>query len=658
MTIEEMIEEDEKGIRYNEVPYEAGGNRRLGVPAVKFVDGPRGAVSGNRSTCFPVSMARGATFDKDLEERVGRAIAKEVKALGGNLFGGVCINLPRHPGWGRSQETYGEDSFHLGVMGSHLVKGVQSENVIACVKHFAFNSMENARFTVNVKADKRTEREVYLAHFKEAVDAGAACVMSAYNKYQGTYCGHHDYLLTQVLKDEWGFDGFVISDFLWGVRDTAEAANGGLDIEMNAVKYFGEKLVKAVKNGQVPEEKIDEAAVRIVRTLIAFSEADDKKYSEEIVGSKEHIALALEAAEKSMTLLKNEHQTLPFSKEICKKIAVIGRLGDKENTGDHGSSRVYPEYVVTPVEGIRKILPDAKVIFDDGKNIERAKKLAANADAVVFVVGYDHDDEGEYINNAQDDSGLSAIGAGFDAMGGDRAGSLGLHEEEIRLIQEAGPLNPRSAVVLIGGNMIMIDKWKDHVSSILMAYYPGMEGGTAIAKTLFGEVNPGGKLPFVVPKKESHLPPVDWEADEIVYGYDHGYVKLEKEGIEPSLPFGFGLSYTTFELSDAAFSVEGESITARCTVQNTGSRAGDEVIQMYVGFSQSKVDRPVKVLRGFERVTLQPGEATRVEIQCPVEKLEWFNPATDQWELEHMEYEVYIGNSSHPEDLLKGKVAL
>ena len=197
--------------------------------------------------------------------------------------------------------------------------------------------------------------------------------MSAYNKYRGTYCGHHDYLLNQVLKGEWDFDGFVISDFLWGVRDTVEAANGGMDIEMNAVKYFGEKLVEAVKNGQVPEKKIDEAAVRIVRTLLAFSEADEKKYGEEVVGCKEHVALALEAAEKSMTLLQNKHETLPFSKERCKRIAVIGRLGSKENTGDHGSSRVYPEYVVTPVEGIRRIVPGAEVIFDDGQDIGRAK---------------------------------------------------------------------------------------------------------------------------------------------------------------------------------------------------------------------------------------------------------------------------------------------
>lgn len=658
LTVADMIEDDEKGLHYNEVPYKAGGNRRLGVPAMSFVDGPRGVVSGKNSTCFPVSMGRGATFDKGLEERIGRAIGKEIRANGGNLFGGVCINLPRNPGWGRSQEVYGEDSFHLGAMGSALVRGVQGENVIACVKHYAFNSMENARFTVNVKADKRTEREVYLAHFKDAIDAGAACVMSAYNKYQGAYCGHNGYLLNQVLKEEWDFDGFVISDFLWGVRDTVEAANGGLDIEMNDTKYFGDKLIEAVKQGLVSEERIDQAAVRIVRTLLSFTEADDKKYGKELIGSKEHIALALEAAEKSMTLLKNDRHTLPLSRKDIKRIAVIGRLGDKENIGDHGSSRVYPEYVVTPLQGIQKILPGAEVIYNDGQDIKQARKLAESVDAVVFVAGYDHDDEGEFINNNQDDSGISAIGAGFDAVGGDRTCSLGLHDDEIALIQEAGPANKNTVVVLIGGNTIMIEDWKDKVPAILMAYYPGMEGGTAIAKTLFGENNPGGKLPFVVPEEESHLPATDWEADEITYEYYHGYAKLEKEGTSPSLPYGFGLSYTTFAISDARFFVKGEDILARCVVENTGDRAGDEVIQMYVGFPCSKVDRPVKVLRGFERISLQPGERKEVKVLCPIDKLKWFNPETNEWELEHMDYEVYIGTSSDLGDLRKGSVTL
>jgi beta-glucosidase len=660
---------------YNYVPYPAGGNERLNVPQMKFVDGPRGSVAGN-STCFPVAMGRGASFDPDLEQKIGQAIGKEIQAHGGNLFGGVCINLPRHPGWGRSQETYGEESFHLGVMGSALVKGVQSEDVIACIKHYAFNSMENSRFKVNVKADKRTEREVYLPHFKDAIDAGAASVMSAYNLYDGDHCGHSDYLLNQVLKEEWDFDGFVISDFVWGVRDTVEAANGGMDIEMCNTAYFGDRLVEAVKKGLVSEDKINQAALRIVRTLLAFTEDSQKQYTKEILASEDHVKLALEAAEKSMTLMKNEDKVLPFSKNI-KKLAVIGKLADKANIGDHGSSRVFPPYVVTPLEGFKQLLPDTDVVYDDGSDLERAAELAKSVDAVVFVVGYDHNDEGEYVANEGDISieqimtdaikknpelvaKLQELKEGNDeagGIGGDRS-SLNLHKDEIQLLNKVGPLNRQSAAVLIGGSTIMLNNWKDDVSSILMAYYPGMEGGTAIAKTLFGDVNPGGKLPYVTPVRESDLPTVEWDTEEIVYDYYHGYAKLEKEGVEPELPFGFGLSYTTFAVSNANFKIQNDTIVGTCEVENTGVREGDEVVQLYVGFRNSTVDRPVKVLRGFKRVTLHQGEKREVKITCPIEKIKWFNPETNNWELEEMDYEVYIGTSSAKQDLQNGVVGV
>ena len=646
VSMEEMLE-DFKVRHYNWRPYPAGGNERLGVPALKFVDGPRGVVSGN-STCFPVAMARGASFEPELEERIGHVIGKEVRAQGGNFFGGVCINLPYNPGWGRSQEVYGEESFHLGKMGAALVEGVQSENVVACVKHYAFNSMEWARFQVSVLADKRTEREVFLPHFKDCIDAGAGSVMSAYNLYHGTHCGHHDYLLNEVLKEEWDFDGIVVSDFAWGVKDTVEAANGGMDVEMCHTKFFGDKLVEAVRNGQVSEEKIDRAAVRIVRTLLAFEDANQNAvYRKNLIACPEHIALALEAAEKSMTLMKNEGNVLPFSKTATKRIAVIGELGSIGNIGDHGSSRVFPPYVVTALEGLQKLMPNAEVIFDNGEDVVQAQGLAKSVDAVVFVVGYDHDDEGESVTN--EDADLKA--------GGDRK-SLGLHAKDVALIQAVGPMNKQSAVVLIGGNMIMIEEWKDAVSAILMAYYPGMEGGTAIAKTLFGDVNPGGKLPFVVPTSEEHLPQVDWDAHEIKYDYYHGYTRLDKLGITPSLPYGFGLSYTKFDISNAEFSVVEDQIKASCQVKNIGAVAGDEVVQLYIGFSNSRVERPVKVLRGFKRVTLEPGQVVHVQISCPVEKVKWYNPATNGWELEHMDYEVYIGNSSAPHDLITGSISL
>jgi len=653
ITRKEMLGSYKEGKHYNYDPYEAGGiSGEHKTPSLRFCDGPRGVVCGRRkSTCFPVSMLRGATFDTELEEKIGRAIGKEVRAFGGNLFAGVCINLPYNPGWGRSQETYGEESFHLGRMGAALVRGVQSENVIACVKHFAFNQMEISRFKVSVECDKRTEREIFLPHFKDCIDEGAASIMSSYNLYQSTFCGHHNYLLKKVLKKEWDFDGFVMSDFIWGINDTVAAANGGQDMEMCNTVFFGDNLVKAVNNGFVSEDVINESAVRIVRTLLAFEEAyeEGEPYNESIIGCKKHISLALESARKGITLLQNKNNILPFSRKKVQNIVVLGKLAEKEVIGDHGSSQVYPKYVVTPLQGIANAVPEAKVIYYNGGSIEHATALAKDADAVVFVVGYDHDDEGEYVASNKKDAYTTGVG-------GDRKNSLGLHKDEIELIKTVGPANDNSCAVLIGGNTIIMSEWNDYVSSVLMAYYPGMEGGTAIGEILFGDVNPSGKLPYVLPYKESDLPQVNWDTESQFYQYYHGYAKLEKENVEPMLPYGFGLSYTSFKITDPDFKVDKEGVTASCAVKNSGDKNGTEVIQLYIGFKNSSVDRPVKLLRGFQRVELAAGEEKKVQISCPIEKLCWYNPDSEEMELEHMEYEVYIGTSSADKDLLHGKI--
>lgn len=640
---------------YNYEPYAAGGHEKYGLAPMKFCDGPRGVVCGTgKSTCFPVAMSRGASFDTELEEEIGHAIGREVRAYGGNLFAGVCINLPYNPGWGRSQEVYGEESFALGQMGSALVRGVQSEHVMACVKHYAFNSMEISRFKVSVDCERRTEREVYLPHFKDCVDAGAASIMSSYNLYKGTYCGHSDYLLRKVLKEEWGFDGFVMSDFVWGVKDTVEAGNGGQDMEMCVTQFYGDKLVQAVRDGLVSEVRIDEAALRIVRTILVFEDAyaeSGLQYGEEVIGCAAHRELALKAAREGMVLMQNTGETLPFSKEKTKKIVVLCQLGNQGNIGDYGSSRVFPAYVKTPLEGICDALPDSEVIYYNAEDLQHAEKLAAEADAVVFVVGYNHDDEGEYVSAEQVDNYTEAIG-------GDRKHSLGLHENEIELIRRVGPVNQNSAAVLIGGNMMMVTEWKDSVSAILMAFYPGQEGGTALAEILFGDVNPSGKLPFVLPYSEEDLPAVKWDTTNQYYEYYHGYARLEKNGVQPLLPYGFGLSYTRFAVENPRFDVQGDTVKAACTVENTGERAGTQVIQMYVGFKNSALDRPVKLLRGFERVDLEAGETKAVEIRCPVEKLMYYDEQRACFVLEPMEYEVYIGTSSAEKDLLCGSVRL
>jgi len=631
---------------YNRVPAFAGGNQRLQVPPLRFCDGPRGVVSGH-STCFPVAMARGASFDVELEERVGEVIGKEVRAQGGNYFGGVCVNLLRHPAGGRAQETFGEDPFHVGQMGSAVARGVQKHNVIACVKHYAANNQENTRFKVDVTCDERTLREVYLPHFKDVIDAGAGSVMSSYNKFRGEHLGHSQYMLKTVLKEEWGFYGFVVSDFIWGIRDTVKAATAGLDIEMCNTNHYGRKLVRAVKHGQVPESAVDDAALRIVRTLLLFAESPDPlpAYPQTLIASKEHTGLALEVAEKSMVLLKNEAATLPFDRKAVKNVALIGQLGNAGNIGDHGSSRVHPPYIVTPLAGLQKLLGDSQVSYYDGKKLDQAGKLAAEADAVILVVGYTHKDEGEY--NAM----------GPFVFGGDRR-DLRLHESDAKLIRSIAPLNKNTVVVLIGASAIMVEEWQAAVPAILHAFYPGMEGGTAIAKVLFGDVNPSGKLPFTIPADLRHLPEFDRNAEHVEYGLYHGYTKLEKEGHQPAFAFGFGLSYTTFELSNPDLAVQGDQVIARVDLKNTGKVSGAEVVQFYVGFENSSVDRPKKRLSGFKKVGLKPGETKEVVITCPVDRLRWYKPETGSWELEDMIYQAYIGTSSRAEDLLSGTLSL
>jgi len=629
------------GQKYNQRAYQAGGNERLEIPTMRFFDGPRGMVSGE-ATCFPVAMARAASFDRELEYQVGEVIGKEIRANNGNYFGGVCINLLRHPAGGRAQEGYGEDSYMLGQMGTSLMKGVQHHNVMACIKHYAFNNQENTRFDINVEADERVSREVYLAHFKECVDNGAASLMGSYNRFRGEQACESPYLLRTVLKEDWGFKGFTISDFVWGTRDTEKAAKGGLDIEMPAIEEYGKNLLKAVQDGRVSEEIIDESAFRVARTVLKFESTPDPLtgYPENLIGCQDHIDLALTAAEKSMVLMQNEQDVLPFNKSQIKKVLVLGELAVIENIGDHGSSRVIPSYVVTPLEGLQNLYGSTvEFIYHTGEDINLVKGLAEESDAIIFVVGYNHDDEGEF------------IGFGKKEVGGDRL-SLRLHENESQLIQQVGHLNKNSVVVLIGGSAVIVDEWKDQVSGIIHAFYPGMEGGTAIAKTIFGENNPGGKLPFTVASDESHYPDFDRLGLQATYDRYHGYIKLDQDGNKAAFPFGFGLSYTTFIQDNATFTVLKDALEVTVNVTNNGAVAGDQVMQLYIGFDNSEVEREHKLLKGFQRLTLNPGDTKTVTITCPFDKLKWYNPEIGVWELEKMEYQAYIGSSSDEEDLI------
>jgi beta-glucosidase len=387
-----------KDLKFGVRAYPGGGVPRLNMPPFYFTDGPRGVIIPG-STCFPVSMARGASWDVLLEEKVGEIIGKEARAQGANLFGGVCINLLRHPAWGRAQETYGEDSFHIGEFGAALVRGVQKHNVMATVKHFALNSIEFSRFKVNIQVNERTLREVYLPHFKKCVEEGCATVMSAYNKVRGEYCGHNSYLLRDVLKGEWNFEGFVHSDWMYGLKDTIKGIRGGLDVEMPRAKYYGRKLRRAVKKGKVPQELLDDAVGRILHTVLKFTTKEDPQtYTLDLIGCSDHTLLAREVAEKSMVLLKNQDDNLPFSTEEISTLAIIGALANMKNTGDHGSSHVRQTNIITPLQGIKDHVKDkVEVIYNEGTDIDVAQQIAQSVDSVIIVVGYTYKDEGEYI---------------------------------------------------------------------------------------------------------------------------------------------------------------------------------------------------------------------------------------------------------------------
>lgn len=631
---------------YNVAPYPTMEVERLGLPNVRFVDGPRGVVAGS-ATCFPVSMARGATFDRELEEEIGKCIGAEVRAVGGNYYGGVCINLLRNPRWGRAQECYGEDQYHLGEMGAALTRGVQSQNVMACVKHFALNSIENARFKANVQVDMRTLQEVYLPHFKRCIEEGAASVMCAYNAVLGKHASESRLLLRDILRDQWGFEGFTLSDFLWAVYDGAKSVKAGMNIEMPCVAHYVEDIPKALEDGRLEEADLNEAVGYILRTTLYYeTRKDPQSYGPEVLACPEHIKVARRAAEESMVLLKNDNNVLPFDKAKTKKIVVLGELGDTENIGDHGSSKVHPYYTITPFRGLMKAMPCAEVLYNDGKDIEKARELAQAADAVVIVAGYIHCDEGEYLSDRAD------IAEG--EMGGDRV-SMRLHSRDVDLIHGLKDVNPNTIVSIIGSSAILIDEWEKDVPAILFSFYSGMEGGNALADILFGDVCPSGKLPYTVARTEEDYPFFDPDCTEITYEYYHGYCKMDKENKEVAYPFGYGLSYTEFKIGNPELEICNDTAKLVVTVENTGKVKGADVIQLYIGCEGSKVDRPVKVLRDFARVTLEPGECKRIALSVKKAQMAYFDEKANEWKTEDIQYIAYIGDSSRNCELQKVK---
>lgn len=633
---------------YNYTPWTAGGVKRLGIPAVAFTDGPRGVVMG-QSTCFPVSTMRAASFDLELEKEVMQAIAEEALAQGANYFAGICINLLRNPRWGRAQESFGEDPFVLGEFGAADTRVMQQNGIMACPKHYACNSLENLRFEVNVHASKRTMYEVYLPHFKKCIDAGAASIMGAYNLFEGDQCCESKWLLTDVLRNEWGFDGFTLSDFFWGVHNGAKAIKAGLDIEMPFTLRYGVMLKAALKSGKITVGDINNSVESILRGML-LTLPNQKQFSKAVIESKEHLALSQKSAEEGTVLLKNDG-ILPLA--AGSKIAVIGKYADKANTGDRGSSNVHSHIVVSPFKGIASVFGNAKVQCADGQNLQTALSLAKNADAVVAVVGLDYTNEGEYLINKKSDT------VEFNGQGGDRK-TMGISPADIALIEALAKVNKNLIVTLSGGSALIINEWEDKARAVLMSFYSGSMGGHALGNILAGKVNPSGKLPFSVAHNESDYPPIITDADtvrDIDYGYYHGYTLFDKKGTAVDYPFGFGLSYTRFEISGLSAEKCSDCVSVSADVKNTGSVAGAEVLQIYFGSTETAKDRPVKLLKGFKRVELAPGEKKRVTVSVPLEELRFYNEELVAWELDS-EYTVFAGSDCKKAEELTVKITL
>ena len=381
---------------------------------------------------------------------------------------------------------------------------------------------------------------------------------------------------------------------------------------------------------------LDEAVGYILRTILYYeTRKDPQEYNENMLACDRHIEVAGRAARESMVLLKNEGKILPLDKEATEKIVVLGVLGDIENIGDHGSSKVHPYYTVTPFKGLMKKMPRAPILYNDGKDIEQAKKLAADADAVVIVAGYIHSDEGEFLADRSD----------IAEMGGDRV-SMRLHQRDIDLIEGVKGICKNTVVSIVGSSAILIDEWEKDIPAILFSFYSGMEGGNALADILFGDVCPSGKLPYTVAYSEEDYPYFDPDCEEIEYEYYHGYCKMEKEGRKVLYPFGYGLSYTEFTCGKPEILVFANTAKISVLLKNTGTVKGAEVVQLYVGCEGSRVDRPVKLLKDFARVELMPGEETKVSLSVSKESMAYFDEEQDTFVTEDIKYIAYIGNCS------------
>ena len=618
----------------------------LGVPEMTVSDGPHGVrrvpevhemtSESLPATCFPTASCTASTWNVELIRKMGEAIAEECIALNVDVVLGPGANMKRSPLGGRNFEYFSEDPYLAGEMAANFINGVQNKGVGTSLKHFAANNQEFQRFSISSEVDERVLREIYLPAFEKAVkQAKPWTVMCSYNKLNGTFASQHHYLLTEILKDEWGFEGLVVSD--WGaVRDRIAALKGGLDWEMPGPQERRVKaVVEAVRSGELDEAILDESVRRILR--IVFKAKETPKGGDFDVDA--HHELAHQIATEGMVLLKN-NGLLPLKDQ--QHIAVIGRSAENAHFQGGGSSHINPTKVAVPFQELQAQAGDAELTYAEGypandsfrqDMIDQAVTLAQSADVAVLYIALPIYKESE----------------GYDRV------DLDLTDQQIALIKAVAKVQPKIVVVLNNGAPVAMSAWIDDVAAVLEGWMMGQAGGVAIADVLFGKVNPCGKLAETFPLKLADTPAqLNWpgEAGAVHYGEGLfiGYRYYDAKQMPVLFPFGYGLSYTTFAYSNAKVSATNfkdvNGVTVTVDVTNTGAVAGKEIVQVYVHDQKSGLVRPEKELKGFAKVELQPGETKSVSIQLDFRAFAFYHPEYKQWITEDGDFDILFAASA------------
>ncbi|MGM0873438.1 MAG: glycoside hydrolase family 3 C-terminal domain-containing protein [Bacillota bacterium] len=627
------------------------GIERLGIPSIMVTDGPHGLRKQREgadhlgifdsvpATCFPSAAGLASSWNRSLIKKVGVALGEECQAENVAVLLGPGANIKRSPLCGRNFEYFSEDPFLSAEMAANHIKGVQSQGVGTSLKHFAANNQENRRMSVDTIVDERTLREIYLASFENAVKQSQPwTVMSAYNKVNGEYASENKTLLTDILKDEWGFEGFVVSD--WGaVNERADGLEAGLELEMPSSNGMGDqKIVNAVKNGKLSEETLNKAVERLLNIIF---KAVDNKIKNATYDQAAHHQLAREVGRESMVLLKNDNRILPLKKEGT--IAVIGEFARSPRYQGGGSSHIKPTKLENIFEEIEKSTGDtANVLYAQGYKlssdehdeqlIEEAKQAASGANVAILFVG---------------------LPDRYESEGYDRE-HLRIPDNHQKLIEEVASVQQNVIVVLSNGAPVEMP-WLENVSGLLEGYLGGQALGGAIADLLFGDANPSGKLAETFPMNLRHNPSYvnfPGEGDKVEYKESLfvGYRYYDVKHIEPLFPFGFGLSYTTFEYSNLVINKKDvkdtDTVEVNVSVKNTGEVAGQEIVQLYVKDVTSSVIRPEKELKGFEKVELQPGEEKTITFTLDKRAFAYYNVDLKDWHVESGDFEILVGKSS------------